>query len=117
MQVKEKYGEFGKVELFNISKGNGCRLMKDVPDGEIMHVTAAVIMVDETVDKGTGETKEKEILHLKTDNGVYTTESPTVRATFLGAVQFMETHELTFRLMREQSKQGRRYMDLELVEA
>ena len=117
MQVKEKYGEFGKAELFNISKGNGCQLMKNVPDGEIMQVTAAVIMVDETVDRGTGETREKEILHLKTTNGVYTTESPTVRNTFLAAVQFMETYELTFRLMRGQSKQGRPYMDLELVEA
>ena len=79
-------------------------------------MTGYVILTDESTDIETGEKKEKNILHIRTASGdVFTTESPTVIRTLGDAVVFMETHELTFRLIRGTSKNGRVFMDLELL--
>lgn len=115
MQIKKQWGEFTKPELFNISQGSNCTLLKNVEEGTQFIVLAAVIMSDEVVNAETGETKEKDILHMKTEQGVFTTESPTVITTFANAVEFMETHNLTFKLLRGKSKNNRSFMDLELI--
>ena len=116
MKINEKYGAFTKAELFNISQGAGCKLFKDLDDSTVFTVEAAVFMMDELVNPENGETKEKEILHIKTSDAVYTTESPTVIRTFRAAVQFMEDYRLTFKLLRGKSKNNRSFMDLQLLE-
>lgn len=116
MQVKQKIGNFTKGEMFNYSKGVGCTLMKKVPDSTEFDVSGIIIMTDEQINPETGETREKDILHIRCADGqVLTTESPTVISTLLDAISFMETHELRFRLMRQTSKNGRQFMDLELL--
>lgn len=116
MKVKEKYGAFTKGEMFNLSKGVGCTLMKKVPDGTEFDVTGFIIMTDEQANIETGETKEKDILHIRCADGqVLTTESPTIIRTLMDAVEFMETCLLKFKLIRATSKNGRQFMDLELL--
>ena len=116
MKVKEKYGNFTKGEMFNMSKGSGCTLMKKVPDNTEFEVEGVIIMTDEQVNPETGETREKDILHIKCKDGqVLTTESPTIIQTMMDAISFMETHFLKFRLTRATSKNGRQFMDLELL--
>ena len=116
MEIKKKYGTLTKAQLFNMSKGLGCMLLKNVPEGTTFNVSSAVIMTDHKVDIRTGETKEKDILHILTDTGeIYTTESPTVIDTFTMAVEFMESVELQFKLVRQKSKNNRTFMDLELL--
>lgn len=115
MEIVKKYGPVTKAQLFNMSRGNGCTLLKNVETGTQFEVRAAVIMHD---DKKTpeGEIRTKEILHILTTTGeIYTTESPTVIDTFKAAVDTMETHELSFELFRGKSKSGRNYMDLTLL--
>ena len=112
MEIKKKYGEFTKAELFNISQGANCTLLKNVEDNKDIIVEAAVIMIDETVNPENGEIREKEILHLKTPDGILTTESPTVIRTFTSAADFMSDHHLDFVLMRGKSKNNRTFMDL-----
>ena len=115
MEIKQKWGEFSKPELFNISQGSNCMLMKNVEEGTQFTVLAAVIMTDNIVNVETGETKQKDILHMKTDKGIFTTESPTIMRTFTSAIDFMENHNLAFKLMRGKSKNNRPFMDLELI--
>lgn len=116
MKVKEKIGAFTKGEMFNLSKGVGCTLMKKVADATEFDVTGYIIMTDEQVNPETGETKEKDILHIRCADGqVLTTESPTIIRTLCDAVEFMETCELKFKLIRATSKNGRQFMDLELL--
>lgn len=115
MEIKKQWGEFSKPELFNISQGSKCTLLKNVEEGKEFTVQAAVIMSDEVINVETGETRQKDILHMKTDEGIFTTESPTVIKTFSSAVEFMENHALTFKLMRGKSKNNRPFMDLELI--
>lgn len=115
MQVLQKWGNFTKGELFNISKGQGCALMKNVEEGKVFTVTGACVLKDEAVSAESGEVKEKQILHIRTDEAVYTTESPTIIETFIDAVDFMEDYKLKFKLLRQKSKNGRLFMDLELL--
>lgn len=115
MEIKKQWGEFTKPELFNISQGSKCILLKNVEEGTQFTVEAAVIMSDDVINVETGETRQKDILHMKTDQGIFTTESPTVISTFTSAVEFMENHALTFKLMRGKSKNNRAFMDLELI--
>ena len=116
MKVKEKYGAFSKGEMFNLSKGVGCTLLKKVPDGKEFDVVGVIVMADEQTNVETGEVKEKDILHFKCEDGsVYTTESPTVMQTLLDGIAFMGTHLLKFKLIRATSKNGRQFMDLELL--
>lgn len=116
MQIKEKFGQLTKAQLFNMSKGINCILLKNVGDNTEFEVRSAVIMTDVKLDVHTGEPKAKDILHILTTSGeIYTTESPTVIETFSMAVEYMETVELRFRLTRQKSKNGRTFMDLELL--
>lgn len=116
MEIKKKYGPLTKAQLFNMSKGIACTLLKNVPEGTIFNAKSGVIMKDTKVDIRTGEAKEKDILHILTDSGeIYTTESPTVIDTYTMAVEFMESCELQFKLIRQKSKNGRTFMDLELL--
>lgn len=117
MEIKQKFGEFTKAELFNLSKGIGTRQMKDVEDGKLLEVVGAVILTDKSVNPETGEVKEKDILHLKCKDGVYTTESPYITSTFCAAADFMQDWQLSFILLRGKSKNGRQFMDLELVDS
>lgn len=116
MEIKEKFGPLTKAQLFNMSKGINCTLLKNVGDNTEFEVRSAVIMTDFKLDVHTGEPKTKDILHILTTTGeIYTTESPTVIETFSMAVEYMETVELRFRLTRQKSKNGRTFMDLELL--
>lgn len=116
MEIKKKWGNITKAMLFNMSKGNGCTLLKNVDEGTQFKCAAACIMTDNKgLDIETGKEKTKDILHIvTTDGAIYTTESPTVIGTFTDACTFMEDHELEFTLFRAKSKNGRQYMDLRL---
>ena len=116
MEIKEKFGPLTKAQLFNMSKGINCTLLKNVEDNTEFDVRSAVIMTDVKLDVHTGEPKAKDILHILTPDGeIYTTESPTVIETFTMAAEYMETVNLRFRLTRQKSKNGRTFMDLELL--
>lgn len=116
MEIKQKMGAVTKAQLFNMSKGTGCTLLKNVPDGTTFKSKAAVVMTDHKKSIQTGETVEKDILHIVTEGGeIYTTESPTVLETFSTACDFMQSCNLEFKLIRQKSKAGRIFMDLELL--
>lgn len=116
MEIKEKFGALTKAQLFNMSKGIGCTLLKNVEEGTEFEAKAAVIMTDWKKDIKTGDPVPKDILHIFTTTGeIYTTESPTVIDTFTMAAEYMETVNLRFRLTRQKSKNGRTFMDLELL--
>lgn len=110
MEIIKQYGDFTKQELFNLSQGN-TQLLKSVPDGTMINIDRMVIL---RVESGDG--KEKEIMHIQTvDGNIYSTESPTVQTTINMAINFMETHKLTFELYRSTSKAGRQFMNVRLV--
>lgn len=116
MEIKEKFGTLTKAQLFNMSKGIACTPLKNVETSTEFGVKAAVIMTDHKTDMHSGEIKEKDILHILADSGeIYTTESPTVIETFTMAAEFMGSDNLRFRLIRQKSKNGRTFMDLELL--
>lgn len=114
MKVKKQFGEFDKKEVFNLNKSGGT-LLKNIPDGTEFKVDRAIIITDEYADKATGEVKEKDILHIICGDEAYSTESPTVMETFENAVEYMETVNLKFRLIRQSSKNGRVFMDFDLI--
>ena len=116
MEIKQKMGSVSKAQLFNMSKGTGCTLLKNVEEGTVFKVKSAVIMTDYKRSVTTGEPVEKDILHIVTESGeIYTTESPTVIETFRTAYDFMQRVDLEYKLIRQKSKNGRLFMDLELL--
>lgn len=109
MEVVKQYGDFNKAEIFNLMQGNGV-LLKNVDEGAIIDIDRLVIIRDDSKET------PKDIMHVQTvDGNIYSTESPTVQATILSAIDFMETHKLKFSLYRQQSKAGRTFMNVKLI--
>lgn len=114
MKIVVQYGDFTKAEIFNLTKGAGT-LLKNVEDGKIIDIEKLVVIQDDKLSKD-GEIKTTDIMHIVAKDGVtYSTESPTFQKTVLDAVEFMETEQLTFELVRQKSKAGRVFMDAKLI--
>lgn len=114
MKIVVQYGDFTKQEIFNLTKGEGT-LLKNVEDGKIIDIEKLVVIQDDKVTKD-GEVKTSDIMHIiSKDGNTYSTESPTFQKTVLDAVEFMETEQLTFELVRQKSKAGRVFMDAKLI--
>ena len=114
MKIVVQYGDFTKAEIFNLTKGSGT-LLKNVDEGTVIEIDKLVVIQDDKVTKD-GEVKTTDIMHIiAKDGNTYSTESPTFQRTVLDAVEFMETEQLTFELVRQKSKAGRVFMDAKLI--
>ena len=109
-EMKE-YGHISKTKKFRMMNGESTKI-SDLLDGAEIEVTAAALVTIPETDQD----PEKTILYLIGGDGVtYSTISGTVMKTFAFAVGMLGTHELTFRKVSGKSKNGRTYIDFELV--
>lgn len=116
MEVIRTSREFDKKEIFKATHDNH-DLMKNAPDGLELHVDDFILYrTDDSVDEETGEIKRKgsNILIIYNGGTSYATSSPTAIKTFFEAIDFIGD-DLTVKLVRQQSKNGRTFMNFEIV--
>ena len=115
MELIRTSREFNKKEIFKSVHDNH-DLLKNAPDGLEIHVDDFILYhPDDTVDE-TGEIKRKasNILIIYNGNTSYATSSPYAIKTLMDALDFIGD-DLTVKLTRQQSKNGRTFMNFELV--
>lgn len=116
MEVIRTSREFNKKEIFKATHNNH-NLLKNATDGLEMHVDDFILYhPEDTVDEETGEIKRKasNILIIFNGNTSYATSSPYVIKTLMEAIDFIGD-DLTVKLTRQQSKNGRTFMNFEIV--
>lgn len=116
MEVIRMSREFDKKEIFKASHDNH-DLLKNAPDGLELHVDDFILYhPEDTVDMETGEIKRKasNILIIYNGNASYATSSPYAIKTLMEALDFIGD-DLTVKLVRQQSKNGRTFMNFEIV--
>lgn len=85
MKIIERTATLSTADLYNMTKGNTARGMKDAV-GETLNVTGYVLYSD-TNSKG----EEVEVLSLRTaDGGIYTTNSRTFIRNFRDILEIFE---------------------------
>ena len=116
MELIRTSREFDKKEIFKAVHENH-DLLKNAPDGIEMHVDDFILYhPDDTVDEETGEIKRKasNILIIYNGNTSYATSSPYAIRTIMEAIDFIGD-DITVKLSRQQSKNGRTFMNFEIV--
>lgn len=116
MELIRTSREFNKKEIFKATHNNH-ELLKNAPDGLEMHINDFILYhPDDTVDEETGEIKRKasNILIIYDDDTSYATSSPYAIKTLIEAIDFIGD-DLTVKLTRQQSKNGRTFMNFEIV--
>ena len=116
MELIRTSREFDKKEIFKAVHDNH-DLLKNAPDGLEMHVDDFILYhPDDVVDEGTGEIKRKtsNVLIIYSDNASYATSSPYAIRTLMEAIDFIGD-DITVKLLRSQSKNGRTFMNFEIV--
>ena len=116
MELIRTSREFDKKEIFKAVHGNH-DLLKNAPDGLEIHVDDFILYhPDDTVDEETGETKRKasNILIIYNGNTSYATSSPYAIRTLMEAIDFIGDN-ITVKLLRQQSRNGRNFMNFEIV--
>ena len=116
MELIRTSRDFDKKEIFKSVHDNH-DLLKNTPDGLEIHIDDFILYhPDDTVDDETGEIKRKasNILIIYSGNTSYATSSPYVIKTLMEALDFIGD-DLTVKLTRRQSKNGRSFMNFEIV--
>lgn len=116
MEIIRTSREFDKKEIFKATHDNH-DLLKNAPDGLELHVDDFILYrTDDVVNDETGEIKRKGsiILIIYNGNTSYATSSSTVIKTLIEAINFIG-NDLTVKLVRQQSKNGRTFMNFEIV--
>lgn len=116
MELIRTSREFDKKEIFKAVHGNH-DLLKNAPDGLEMHVDDFILYhPDDTIDEETGEIKRKtsNILIIYNGDTSYATSSPYAIRTLMEAIDFIGD-DITVKLLRQQSKNGRSFMNFEIV--
>lgn len=116
MELIRTSREFDKKEIFKAVHENH-ELLKNAPDGLEMHVDDFILYhPDDAVDDETGEIKRKasNILIIYNGNTSYATSSPYAIRTLVEAIDFIG-NDLTIKLTRQLSKNGRTFMNFEIV--
>lgn len=107
MTMLEKSQEFDKLELYAMVKGPGTNLKTVLPE-QLLDVTAWAFFSD-----GEGE-NQRELLAVRTPDGVFRTNSPTFKNSFRCIVSDFYRYPQV-RVERGQSKAGREFIDCVLV--
>ena len=116
MELIRTSREFDKKEIFKAVHGNP-DLLKNAPDGLEIHVDDFILYhPDDTVDEETGEIKIKasNILIIYNGNTSYATSSPYAIKTLMEAIDYIGD-DITVKLLRSQSRNGRTFMNFEIV--
>lgn len=116
MNVIRTSREFDKKDLFKATHNNH-DLMKNAPDGLEIHIDDFILYhPDDTVDDETGEIKRKasDVLIIYNGNASYATSSPYAIKTLCEALDFIGD-DLTVKLVRQVSKNGRTFMNFEII--
>ena len=116
MELIRTSREFDKKEIFKAVHGNH-DLLKNAPDGLEMHVDDFILYhPDDIVDEETGEIKRKasNILIIYNGDTSYATSRPYAIRTLMEAIDFIGD-DITVKLLRQQSKNGRSFMNFEIV--
>ena len=116
MELIRTSREFDKKEIFKAVHGNH-DLLKNTPDGLEIHVDDFILYPPvDTVDEETGEIKRKasNILIIYNGDTSYATSSPYAIRTLMEAIDFIGD-DITVKLLRQQSKNGRNFMNFEIV--
>lgn len=75
------------------------------------YAVLAYLLYSDTDSKG----KEREVLTIQTDKGMFTTISATFKESFFKIVNLMEDEPFEIRMLTGQSKSGKRYVDCRMV--
>lgn len=116
MELIRTSREFDKKEIFRATHNNH-DLLKDTPDGLEIHIDDFIVYKpDDSVDSETGEIKRKasNILIIYNGNTSYATSSPYAIRTLMEAIDFIGD-DITVKLIKSQSKNGRTFMNFEIV--
>lgn len=116
MEVIRISREFDKREIFKATHDNH-KLLKSVPDETELHIDDYILYKpDDTIDPDTGEIKRKasNVLIIYDGNTSYATSSPYAIKTLTEALDFIGD-DLTVKLIRLVSKNGRTFMNFEIV--
>lgn len=116
MEIIRTSREFNKKEIFQATHYNH-ELLKNAPDELEMHVDDFILYrPDDIVDEVTGEIKRKasNILIIYNGDTSYVTSSPYAIHTLMDAIDFIGD-DLTVKLTRQQSKNGRTFMNFKIV--
>ena len=116
MELIRTSREFDKKEIFKAVHGDHY-LLKNAPDGLEIHVDDFILYhPNDTVDEETGEIKRKasNILIIYNGDTSYATSSPYAIRTLMEAIDFIGD-DITVKLLRQQSKNGRTFMNFEIV--
>lgn len=105
MEIITSSKELDKKEIFQLTHSDH-KGLKDVETGTQFDVRQYAHFVDDG----------KEIAVIYTEDGEsFSTTSPTVIKTMEEAFECMETYDLTFELTRNVSKNGRTFMNVNLI--
>ena len=116
MELIRTSREFDKKEIF-MATHNNHELLKNATDGLELHIDDFILYKpDDSVDSETGEVKRKasNILIIYSGNTSYATSSPYAIKTLMEAIDFIGD-DITVKLLRQQSKNGRTFMNFEIV--
>lgn len=116
MEIIRTSREFDKKELFKATHDHH-DLMRNAPDGLELHIDDFILYhPDDTIDEETGEIKRKApaVLIIYTGNTSYATSSPYAIKTLSEALDFIG-EDLTIKIVRQVSKNGRTFMNFEIV--
>lgn len=116
MELIRTSREFSKKEIFQATHDNH-ELLKNAPDGLEMHINDFILYhPDDTIDSETGEIKRKasNILIIYDGNTSYATSSPYAICTLMDAIDYIGD-DLTVKLTRQQSKNGRTFINFKIV--
>ena len=116
MELIRTSREFDKKEIFKAVHDKH-DLLKNAPDGLEIHVDDFILYhPDDTVDEETGEIKRKasNILIIYNGDTSYATSSPYAIRMLMEAIDFI-SDDITVKLLRQQSKNGRTFMNFEIV--
>lgn len=116
MEIIRTSREFDNKAIFKATHDNH-DLLKNAPDGLELKVDDFILYhPDDTVDSETGEIKRKasNILIIYNGNTSYATSSPYAIKTLLEALDFIG-NDLTVKLTRSVSKNGRTFMNFEII--
>ena len=116
MEIIRTSREFDKKDIFKATHDNH-DLLKNAPDGLELKVEDFILYhPDDTVDTETGEIKRKasNILIIYNGNTSYATSSPYAIKTLMEALDFIGS-DLTVKLTRSVSKNGRTFMNFEII--
>lgn len=116
MEIIRTSREFDKKDIFRATHNNH-ELLKNAPDGLELKVDDFILYhPDDTVDAETGEIKRKasNILIIYCGDTSFATSSPYAIRTLMEALDFIG-NDLIVKLRRSQSKNGRTFMDFEII--